>query len=115
MGKGFIEYVVILMNDFTVKNKYLGETVDVDITILDAEGTATDASAVTYSVKDPSRTVLVDDSAATHGVTGNYSVSYTLPLETTGKIGTYTLSIKVTMASGEIDVQKTTFNVEASI
>jgi phage baseplate assembly protein gpV len=103
------------MSDFDIKDKYLGETVSVSISVVDTEGAATDASSVTYSVRYPDGTLAVDDTAATHGATGQYTIDYTLPSETTGQVGKYMLSVKITGASGNVDIKKTSFNVEASI
>lgn len=103
------------MTDITINNKYLGETVSLTIAIVDVAGEATDASSVTYSIRYPDGTLAVDDTAATHCATGQYTIDYTLPSETTGQVGKYMLSVKITGASGNVDIKKTSFNVEASI
>jgi hypothetical protein len=64
--------------------------------IVDVAGEATDASSVTYSVRYTDGTLAVDDTAATHGATGQYTIDYTLPSETTGQVGKYMLSVKIT-------------------
>jgi hypothetical protein len=103
------------MADFTIDDKYLGETVPIEISVVGADGDATDATSVTYSVKYPDGTLAVDKTAATHGATGQYTINYTLPTETTGQEGTYKFTIYITGTSGNTDIQTTSFEVEASI
>jgi hypothetical protein len=105
------------MTDFVIEDKYLGQTVSLNISVYNTEDppALADASSVTYSVKYPDGTLAVDKTAATHGFTGQYTINYTLPAETTGQEGKYMLSVKITGASGNVDIKKTSFNVEASI
>jgi hypothetical protein len=105
------------MTDFVIEDKYLGQTVSLNISVYNAEDppALADASSVTYSVKYPDGTLAVDKTEATHGATGQYTIDYTLPSETTGQVGKYILSVKITGTSGNVDIKKTSFNVEASI
>jgi len=68
---------------------------------------------VMYSVKYPDGTLAVDKTEATHGTTGQYTINYTLPAETTGQEGKYKLTVYIT--GNNTDIQTTSFEVEASI
>jgi uncharacterized protein YfaS (alpha-2-macroglobulin family) len=103
------------MTDFVIEDKYLGQTVSLNISVYNTEDppALADASSVTYSVKYPDGTLAVDKTAATHGSTGQYTINYTLPAETTGQEGKYKLTIYIT--GDNTDIQTTSFEVEASI
>jgi hypothetical protein len=105
------------MTDFVIEDKYLGQTVSLNISVYNTEDppALADASSVTYSVKYPDGTLAVDKTAATHVTTGQYTINYTLPAETTGQEGTYKFTIYITGTSGNTDIQTTSFEVEASI
>jgi uncharacterized protein YfaS (alpha-2-macroglobulin family) len=93
----------------------LGETVRVDATITDEDGTATDPATVTVSIRGPDGVMLITDTSMTQDGVGLYHYDYTLISETSGLVGKYTYKVECTGSGGQVTIKNSTFKVEASI